>query len=352
MTAPVDVLVIGGGQAGLAASWRLVEAGASHVVIDASQDVGDSWRRRYHSLTLFTPRSLSALPGLPVSGDPDGYASRIEFADYLAAYAGKHRLPVMSGTSVTRLVADPSGFAAELDGGTQVHARAVIVCTGPFQQSVVPQFSRAFADDIVQLTVGDDRNPMTAGPGTVLVVGDGASGRDIAVDLARTHKVVLATGKRRRLFPERILGQSTWTWMDRLGLLSASAGSPVGRIMQATDPFPNRGRSFRALRAVGVDIRPRLHGADGRIAIFADGSRAYVGAIIWATGYRNRDHWIEIDLGSPGLFFLGRPWQRNRASGLILGASRDSVPVAKAVLDHLRQSLPQPPRRANEWRNA
>ncbi|KFC70281.1 Potassium transporter (Trk family) [Devosia sp. LC5] len=251
MTAPVDVLVIGGGQAGLAASWRLGEAGVSHVVIDASQEVGDSWRRRYHSLTLFTPHSFSALPGLPVSGDPDGYASRIEFADYLAAYAGKHRLPVLSGTSVTRLVADPSGFAAELDGGTHVHARAVIVCTGAFQQPVVPQLSRAFADDMAQLTVGDCRNPMTAGPGTVLVVGDGASGRDIAVDLARTHKVVVATGKPRRLFPERILGQSTWTWMDRLGLLSASAGSPVGRIMQATDPFPDRGRSFRALRAAG-----------------------------------------------------------------------------------------------------
>lgn len=352
MTAPVDVLVIGGGQAGLAASWRLGEAGVSHVVIDASQEVGDSWRRRYHSLTLFTPRSLSALPGLALYGDPEGYASRTEFADYLAAYADKHRLPVMSGTSVTRLVADPSGFAAELDGGTHVHARAVIVCTGAFQQPVVPQFSRAFADDVAQLTVEDYRNPTTIGPGTVLVVGDGASGRDIAVDLVRTHKVVLATGKPRRLFPERILGQSTWTWMDRLGLLSASAGSPVGRIMQATDPFPDRGRSFRALRAAGVDIRPRLHGTDGRIAIFRDGSHADVSTIIWATGYRNHDGWIEIDLGSPGLFFLGRPWQRNRASGLILGASRDSGPVVKAALDHIRRSLPQPPQRANEWRIA
>ncbi len=215
--------------------------------------------------------------------------------------------------------------------------------TGALKPPAVPQLSRAFAGEVAQLTAGDYRNPMAAGPGTVLVVGDGASGRDIAVDLARTHHVVLATGKPRRLFPERILGQRTWTWMDRLRLLSASAGSPVGRIMQATDPFPNRGRSFRVLRAAGIDIRPRLHGTDGRIAIFGDGSLVDVSTFIWATAYRNHDGGIEIDLGSPGLFFLFRPWQRNRASGLILGASRDSPPVVDAVLDHLRQSLPHRP---------
>lgn len=81
--ASVDVLVIGGGQAGLAASWRLMQSGRHHLVVDASATVGDSWRRRYDSLTLFTPRSLSALPGMELTGDPNGYAGRVEFANYL-----------------------------------------------------------------------------------------------------------------------------------------------------------------------------------------------------------------------------------------------------------------------------
>ncbi|WP_245895283.1 flavin-containing monooxygenase [Devosia submarina] len=333
MIEKVDVLVIGGGQAGLAASWRLQQAGASHAVIDASDKVGDSWRRRYHSLTLFTPRHLSALPGSPLPGDPNGYATRIEFADYLQTYAARHGLPVMSGTKVIRLSKTTKDFIAELDNGPMVEAGSVIVCTGAFQQPIVPGLASGISTDVVQLTVSNYRNSMSVRPGPVLIVGDGASGRDIAIDLVKTHKVVLATGKPRRLFPERILGRSTWTWMDRLGLLSASATSPLGRIMQATDPFPDRGRSLTALRELGVEVRPRLDRVEGRTAWFGNGSRADVNTLIWAVGYWNHDDWIDVDRSKTGIFFLGRPWQRNRASGLIVGAGRDSEMVVKAALE-------------------
>ncbi len=335
----VDVLIVGGGQAGLAASYRLAQAGVPHLVVDASAQVGDSWRHRYHSLTLFTPRRLSSLPGAPLDGDPEGYAGRLEFADYLERYCTTHRLPVMSRTRVVRLQGDDTGcFVAELDNGTTVRSQTVLVCTGGFQQAIVPEVASRFGPGVTQLTMSTYQSPASLGKGPVLVVGDGASGRDIAVELAATKKVLLATGKPRRLFPQRVLGISTWTLMDRAGLLSVSLRSPIGRIMQATDPFPDRGRSLAALRGQGVNIRSRLVGASGGTATFADGSHAVVASVIWAVGYRNDDRWLEVPAGTSGLHFLGRPWQRNRASALILGADRDS----KVVVDNLLQHLDQP----------
>jgi putative flavoprotein involved in K+ transport len=338
MTEQVDVLVVGGGQAGLAASYRLVETGVSHLVVDASTRVGDSWRHRYHSLALFTPRRLSSLPGVPLDGDPEGYAGGLEFADYLERYCATNGLPVMSGTRVVRLrVGDADGFVAVLDGSAVVRSRAVLVCTGGFQQAIVPVVASRFGPEVVQLTMSTYRSPLSVGRGTVLVVGDGASGRDIAVELATTNEVLLATGKPRRLFPQRVFGISTWTLMDRVGLLSVSSRSPIGRMMQAADPFPDRGLSLATLRGQGVGIRARLVDASDRTAIFADGSRAAVASVIGAVGYRNDDSWIEVPEGTPGLHFLGRPWQRNRASALILGAARDSRVVVKAMLEQLNQ---------------
>lgn len=228
---------------------------------------------------------------------------------------------------------------AKLHDGTEIRARAVVVCTGAFQHPLVPELSSRFSSDVTQLHTGSYRNPSGVGTGAVLVIGDGASGRDIAVELASTHRVILATGKSRRLFPERILGQSTWTWMDRLGLLSTPGTSLIGSFMRSADPFPDRGRSIDRLRSVGVDVRPRLVDADGRTVLFADSSRAEVRSVIWTIGYRDSDAWIDIPRDATGLYFLGRPWTRNRASGLILGANRDSKVVVDAVIKGLDQPV-------------
>jgi putative flavoprotein involved in K+ transport len=210
--------------------------------------------------------------------------------------------------------------------------------------------SKGFDASVVQLDAETYSGPEDVPPGKVLVVGDGATGRDIAAELAVTHEVILATGKTRKLFPERILGKSVWWWMTKLGLMRLGPRSFVGRLMRRSDPFPDRGRSIEALRSRGLQIAGRLISSKDRTAEFDDGSRVEVGAAVWSVGYHDELDWIEIpgvtdSRGAPvhdggvspirGLFFLGRPWQRNRASALVMGVGDD----AEIVVNQVRQTM-------------
>lgn len=344
----VDVLVIGAGQAGLAACYSLARTELSFLIVDRHSRIGDSWRRRYDSLTLFTPRAFSSLPGLALEGDPDGYPTRDAFAHYLETYASHFDLPVHSGNGVARPErrADER-FTAQLDDGRHVVAKAVIVATGAFQKPIVPTIAAGFDSAVTQLTPESYHNPGDLPPGTVLVVGDGASGRDIAAELVLTHEVMLAVGRRRRLFPERILGKSTWWWLHTLGLMRARPGSAIGRLMRRADPFPDRDRSLSDLEQRGVAVSTRLVSSQDRLAFFADGSKRVIDSVIWCIGYRDDTEWLQIagstdsngsflqTVGlSPvaGLFHLGRPWQRNRASALVMGVGEDASVVVAACL--------------------
>jgi putative flavoprotein involved in K+ transport len=348
---PLDVIVIGGGQAGLSAGYYLQHTGLAFRILDAAPRIGDSWRNRYHSLSLFTPRSFSQLPGMTLSGDPEHYPTRLEFAAYLEAYASRFSLPVLTNARVTRLTSEGGRFQARLQDGTELRARAVIIATGAFQRTQRPALGSRFGSQVTQIDADAYRRPDDTPGGRVLVVGDGASGRDIAADLAATRETLLAVGKPRKLFPERILGRSVWWWLRKLGLMRVRPTSRLGRIMQRIDPFPDRGRSLGALQTSGVRVMTRLVDAEGHEALFADGSRCDIDAVIWATGYRDELAWLDVahavdDTGAPvhrsgvspvpGLYVLGRPWQRNRASALVMGAGRDAQILVTQLCEQLR----------------
>jgi putative flavoprotein involved in K+ transport len=341
------VLVIGAGQAGLATGYHLRESGLPFQIVDAASCVGDSWRNRYASLTLFTPRQFSALPGLLLAGNRELYPSRDEFADYLQSYAALFDLPIRLDSRVVRLVKEAAGsFEAQLQNGERIRATHVVIATGAFQKPIIPSIASEFAPSIVQFTGDSYRNPSQVPDGPVLVVGDGATGRDIAVELAAGHPTFLSVGKPRKLFPERILGKSVWWWLHWSGLMQASKESRLGRYMLKADPFPDRDRNLDSLARKGIRIMPRLTSAAGAIAQFSDGSATQVVSVVWAVGYRDHSWWVEIAGASDSsgsfvhtegvssvrnLFFVGRPWQRNRASALIMGAGPDAAAIVKRI---------------------
>jgi putative flavoprotein involved in K+ transport len=336
----VDILIVGAGQAGLAMGYHLKQAGYRFQIVDRNARIGDSWRNRYDSLVLFTPRAYSALPGLPVPGDPDGYPTKDEIADYLEQYAAHFDMPVAMETGIRSLTRYEDGFRATTDAGAIVDARAVVLASGAFQRPAIPPIGRQFASDVLQLTAESYKNPTQVPPGRVLVVGDGATGRQLAVELVATHEVVLATGRPRRASPERILGKSIFWWMDKLGILGATRESLIGRYLMATDPFPGKALDLTRLRRRGIQVVGRLVQVVGKRVNFASGETATIDAVIWATGYQDNSTWVPIagvtdadgrfvhERGVspvPGLYFIGRSWQWRRGSALLHGVGDDAA---------------------------
>jgi putative flavoprotein involved in K+ transport len=344
--AALDVLIIGAGQAGLAMGYHLRKTHLRFQLVESNARLGDSWRKRYDSLVLFTPRMYSTLPGLALAGDPEGYADKDELADYLESYARHFDLPVTLGTSIQRLERRNGHFAAATSDGEVINARTVVLATGAFQKPSVPNIASGFSPDVMQFTPENYKNAAQTPNGTVLVVGDGATGRDIAGDLSASHQVLLATGHPRRLLPERILGRSSWWWFDELGILKLSAETALGKYIQKRDPFPGRGKTLNSLEARGVQVVPKLVNAAGGQVTFANGTSAEIHSVIWATGYHDSSHWVAIPEVKdahgtylhrhgispiPNFYFIGRPWQRSRGSALITGVGAD----AQFITNHI-----------------
>jgi len=335
-----EVVVVGGGQAGLAAGHYLAEAGVGFVILDAAGRGGQSWRERWDSLQLFTPAAYSSLPGLPFPGDPDHYPGKDEVADYLEAYASKFGLPVRHDARVTSLEASDGGYRIATESDT-LQARQVIVATGAYQRPYIPPIAEGLSEEVVQLHSAAYRNPAQLPAGNVLVVGSANSGAQIARELAASRHVYLSRGQRLPSLPHRLLGKSLHWWGDKLGLIAAPLHSLKGRT-QRGDLLV--GTSPRQLaRRHGVQLRPRTVAAGGTTVRFADQRTLDVTTIVWATGYRPDYSWIQIlvldERGtprhrrgvteSPGLYFLGMHNQYSRGSSLLYWVKEDAAYIVE-----------------------
>ncbi|MGY1680117.1 flavin-containing monooxygenase, partial [Geodermatophilus sp. SYSU D01176] len=339
-------------------AWHLRRLGLRPLVLEAEGELGHSWRSRWDSLQLFTPAEHDALPGLPFPAPAGTYPGKEAVADYLRTYAAVCDLPVEVDARVTRLRRTAEGFRLDTTGRT-VSARQVIVATGPFQTPFVPPLAAGLDSSVTQVHSGGYRNPEALPGGPVLVVGGGNSGFQIAAELARTRPVELSIGSAYPALPQRLLGRDLFWWLTRLGLMRVTAGSRLGRRMQARGEFLI-GTDRRSLQRAGVRFRPRLVDAAGRTVRFADGSSREVGVVVWATGYRSDHSWIDVpgvlragrvvhDRGItevPGLYVLGQSWQHTRGSALLGFVADDAAYVARAAARHRDRAAagaPTPP---------
>ena len=227
--------VIGGGQAGLAIGHFLRQHGYRFVILERASELAPAWRERWDSLTLFTPRRYSALPGLPFAGDPDGYATRDEVIGYLERYAETFELPVELNSEVKRLDQGDDGRFRVAVGGRTIIADQVVVATGPFQTPFVPKLGEKLAGDLFQTHAVGYRKPGDVPEGTVLVVGGGNTGFQIAKELSATHKVVLSIGSRQKPLPQRVLGRDLFWWLTKTRLINKTVESRLARKLGMRD---------------------------------------------------------------------------------------------------------------------
>ena len=337
-----DVIIVGGGQAGLAIGYLLAQQGRDFTVLEAADAPAAAWRARWDSLRLFTPVRYDSLPGLAFPGDPDSYPGRQDVVAYLTDYAQRFELPVEFNSRVRAVRPRDGGVVGERADRTY-EADQVVVATGPFQVPFTPAIAADLSAEVAQLHSTDYRSPAGLPPGAALVVGGGNTGFQIAAELARSRAVHLAVGARQTPLPQRILGRDLFRYLEATRLMNKTVTSRIGRRMKDRETLI--GSSPRRARRQGIAMRPRATGARESAVAFADGSEVTVAAVVWATGFRLHHSFVEVPVFDasgqvrhqrgatvrPGLYFLGLPWQHTRGSALLGWVKDDAEFIAQRI---------------------
>jgi putative flavoprotein involved in K+ transport len=338
-----DVVVVGGGQAGLAIGYFLAKQDRNFTILEAANEPAAAWLRRWDSLRLFTPIRYDSLPGRPFPGDPDSYPDRDAVAAYLTDYARDLELPVELESPVRSITPGDAGYLVELDGRAY-EADQVVIATGPFQVPRAPAIADQLHGSVVHFHSSEYRTPAGIPPGPVLVVGGGNTGFQIAEELAATHEVHLSIGTRQTPLPQRIFGRDLFTFLDKTGLMAKTVDSRLGQRMQGRETLiGSRARSLR--RAHNVTLRPRTAAASGSTVSFENDTRLDVSSVIWATGFQLDHSFVHAPVfdeqrhvihqrgvtEAPGLYFLGLPWMHTRGSALLGWVKDDAEYLAERI---------------------
>ena len=352
-----DIIVIGAGQAGLATGYHLAHQGVDFLILDRHQRVGESWRRRWDSLRLFTPARMDGLPGMAFPAPPDHRPSKDEVADFLEGYAERMRLPMRLGVTVERLTdssAGGHGFDVTTDHGTY-RAERVIVASGAWHEPRVPPFAAQLDDGVLQLHSSELRSVSQLQSGSVLVVGGANSGAEIAAMAAPDHETWLVgrdTGQMPFDIDARVADvAASVVWFAANHVVTVR--NPIGR--RAIAAMRDHGSPLervrkRDLESAGVKrIYARVSGTQDGLPVLADGRVLPVRNVVWATGFRHDLPWIQLSdpvVGADGwpahrlgvstrvagLYFVGLPYQTSFASALLGGVGRDAEHIATSCV--------------------
>jgi len=346
----VETLVIGGGQAGLAMGYQLSRRNVPYKIVDAHGRIGDAWRNRWDSLRLFTPNRLNHLPGMPFPGYHWGFPSKNEMADYLDSYARRFDLEVETGIRVEKLTREGGQFVA-IAGDRRFEADNVVVAMSSWQHPRVPDLASELDPRIVQLHVAEYKNPGQLQEGRVLVVGAGNSGAEVAIEVARTHEVVLSGPSTGAIpfRPESVAARVLMPFVGRILFHRVlTTDTPIGRkvrpkMIASGEPLIRV--KPKDLAAAGVERVPRVTGVEDGMPQLEDGRSVDVANVVWCTGFQPGFSWIDLPVfgpqgpthergiagSEPGLFFIGLKFLYSVSSEQIHGVGRDADRVAQGI---------------------
>jgi putative flavoprotein involved in K+ transport len=344
-----EAIVIGGGQAGLATGYYLRQRTENYIILDENSHTGETWRRRWDSLRLFTPSQNNNLPGMKFPKPDFYFPTKDEAADFLESYASHFSLPVRYGVKVDALHRDEAGYRLST-GEESFYVRNVIVTTGSFHTPYIPSYGIELNHGIFQMHSADYRNPKDVPAQNIVVVGAGNSGAEIALELAKAGKKVWLAGRDvgrppatqfRRLFG----GKPYWWFLRRVMTID----TPLGRRMKAnvlTHGNPLVRTQREEVAGAGVEFTPRFTGAMEGKPQLEDGRTIPADGILWATGFHPDYRWINLpvfdEMGrprqergvvreAPGLSFVGLHFQTGLTSSLLGGVGEDAKYIVSQI---------------------
>ncbi|AJP00565.1 pyridine nucleotide-disulfide oxidoreductase [Streptomyces cyaneogriseus subsp. noncyanogenus] len=353
MTQHTDVVVVGGGQAGLAAGYHLRRQGLDFVILDAEATPGGSWQHMWDSLHLFSPAEHSSLPGrlMPARGG-ETYPGAGHVVDYLADYEKRYALPVQHGTRVRAVRRDGERLLVEADCGTW-RTQAVISATGTWSRPFLPAVPGRGVFTGRQFHTVDYRSAADFAGQRVIVVGGGNSGAQIAADLALDGHVgvVWVTRRPPRFLADDIDGRVLFDVATARRRALDAGRSDIGGVASLGDIVAVP--PVRAARDAGLlSAKQMFTGLTATGVRWPDGTREAVDAVIWCTGFRpalahlaplglrgRRGH-IATDgtraIAEPRLHLIGYGDWTGPASATLIGVGRRARDASQRIRDLLR----------------
>lgn len=351
-TEQIDTLVIGGGQAGLSIGYQLSRRKVPFLILDANERVGDSWRKRWDSLRLFTPAAYNGLAGMRFPASDRTFPTKDEMGDFLENYARHFNLPVRNNVRVTHLTKEGDTFYVKA-GKYRFEAKQVVVAMASYQKPKVPPFAEQLSTEIIQFHSSVYRNPSQLQDGDVLIVGAGNSGSEIAMELTKSHQVWMAgrdtgyipfriqTNLAHRFFLplvlrvlfHRVFTIHTWPG-QKMRKLILTQGGPLIRV-----------KPKDMLRA-GIKRVPKVKEIKNGFPMLEDGTELHVKNVIWCTGYHPGFSWIDlpvmgkheplhgrgISINISGLYFLGFHFLYAASSSMVQGLERDAKYITRHIV--------------------
>lgn len=350
-----DVVVIGGGQSGLAAGYFLRRSGLGFEILDAGGRPGGAWPGAWDSLRLFSPASMSSLPGWPMPPpDSGGYPTRDDVVDYLTRYEQRYALPVRRPVRAQAVRDAGDRLAVETGSGTWL-ASAVISATGGAARPFIPDHPGQAGFRGRQVHSSAYRSPGAFAGQRVLVVGGGNSGAQILAEVSRVAEATWVTQEPPRFLPDEVDGR----------VLFAQASERVRAQMEGREPVAPKGGlgdivmvpPVRDARERGVlhAARPFIRFEPGGV-VWPDGTRSPVDAVIWCTGFRpelshlaplgvvDANGRVAVEDGrstrEPRLWLLGYGDWTGAASATLAGITRPARDTVHAIQRFLTTRSP------------
>ncbi|MFC3124163.1 ArsO family NAD(P)H-dependent flavin-containing monooxygenase [Pseudoroseomonas globiformis] len=344
-----DVVVIGGGQSGLAAGYFLRRGGVDFEILDANDRPGGAWPDAWDSLRLFSPASMNSLPGWPMPPCPGGYPSRDHVVDYLTQYEQRYSLPIQRPVRVRDILGSAEGLTVRTDRGTWL-AKTVISATGGASKPYIPPYSGRALFRGRQVHSSDYRSPDEFEGQRVLVVGGGNSGAQILAELSKVADTAWVTRQPPRFLPDEVTGRvlferaSERVRAQMEGRKPDLAEESLGDIVMV--PSVREARDLDVLHSVRPFDRFVSEGV-----VWLDGARTAVDAIIWCTGFRpnlshlahlgvlTADSHVAVENGrstrEPRLWLLGYGNWTGAASATLAGITRSARDTVHDIQAHL-----------------
>jgi putative flavoprotein involved in K+ transport len=347
-----EVIVVGAGQAGLSVGYFLSKNKIPFVILDANKRVGDSWRKRWNTLRLFTPAKFDSLAAMPFPAPRNSFPSKNEMADYLENYSKHFNLPVRSGVKVDGLSREGNLYTVTA-GDQRFQAEHVVVAMSNYQNPKIPGFAKDLNPDIVQIHSYDYREPSQLHEGDVLVVGAGNSGCEIALEAVKNNHRVCLAGRDVGHIPFHIESTIAKVIMVRVVIKFLfhrilTTRTPIGR--KARPKIVSQGGPLirikpKEITEAGIERVPKITGVRNGLPMTKDGQILDVKNVVWSTGFYPSSSWIDIPVfkngeptqnrgvvpKEPGLYFVGLHFLYSLSSAMIHGVERDAEYVVNTI---------------------